>query len=975
MKKVIILNLTDNISLELKNYFEARGVKLIDPREDETSYQWTHILTKDINDFRFIRETYQTIENDIQIISISTVTDRQNFVLANGKLCLDEQWFKTDLKDFLLDKFFQNYLASNLSQDVLFNELGQFSIHQFFSFGDHLDRLTKAAFSVDIPGLAVKTYIDHLVMYLAALKNNAKMELPIEVAYGDSDQAFGIQLFFSAQNLMMDDVSACLSLNNSRHAEETLLSTALSFCDFFDFSLISNAQKVSITALWLKECEIEHPSFMLSYLPHRAQLVSYINDDSIQQDLEFNDPEGKIVLPASKSSDGVREIAKESFSDVIATRISEAVELEKVQKIVGQDLTDEEIYNLLESSAQEEQKIILGSEEAFEDVVSKISSSFEGLEAFNKDFFKEEEVLNYVIDSLRDNHQDIMQIKSLASHLPENLKNALSHFCQEKMIVQDQLTREHINEFQVHFLKNNLRKDTVVLNSQGRELIKDLKTRLESGLKNEFQEDDVVSVLNRAAENDPDKLRVKSIFKNTLKESLEVKFEFSRNGTISEEQEKIIVSSLASSLGEEAQVIREIVTNEEGVKPHKPLFVAQVSEKEKALLVQLESLQQEKKGLADKLQSTLMEIKVLKESKTAVSSIQSRAADVSHKETQQEHFDENIVLKKEIQEKLVAGNINANDQKRLNELMEKELQLMTTVREEMMKFKKLQIESTQKEALFTSEIEKLNRQLKARDLILNKSKESMLKFSERKDDEIHFLKNKLDQVQLNFQKENSNNYGLQVKHLEVQNLNLAKQMDVYKAKLSSLSEKLKKKDRADSSKEDFRKIELEKNQLQNQLMKQTKDLQRANYLLEKEVSASKELKEAFMELKQEMMELEKAPIKSEVTAKKEEALNNSGLNETVLIQQAKINTLEAQVRELEQRLAESLKVQRSGAVDEKKMLHVEASLKKVTQDLLEARNQTNDYKKENNKLRQEKTAIQNQLDRMKKESLKAKKSA
>ncbi|MFA7613590.1 MAG: hypothetical protein WCY48_05080, partial [Candidatus Caldatribacteriota bacterium] len=107
-KEVKILNLCPEINSEIIEYFQSRKLDVIDPRIDETPHQWTHILTKDINDFGFIRETYQTIEEDIQIISLTPVKDKQNFVLANGKLCFEEAWLKSTLKEFLLDKFFQD---------------------------------------------------------------------------------------------------------------------------------------------------------------------------------------------------------------------------------------------------------------------------------------------------------------------------------------------------------------------------------------------------------------------------------------------------------------------------------------------------------------------------------------------------------------------------------------------------------------------------------------------------------------------------------------------------------------------------------------------------------------------------------------------------------------------------------------------------------------------------------------------------
>src|SRR5687768_10370339 len=93
-KPLAILNLTGKLCPELEQYFVTRKIKVVDPLLSDESLPWTHIITKDRHDFNLIHDSYNTVENDIKIISLTSVIDLQNFIIANGKFVLDEVWMK-----------------------------------------------------------------------------------------------------------------------------------------------------------------------------------------------------------------------------------------------------------------------------------------------------------------------------------------------------------------------------------------------------------------------------------------------------------------------------------------------------------------------------------------------------------------------------------------------------------------------------------------------------------------------------------------------------------------------------------------------------------------------------------------------------------------------------------------------------------------------------------------------------------------
>ena len=80
-KQIIILNLTGQLFPELGDYFAKKNLTVIDPLESSLEEQeWTHILTKDVTDFTLIADTYNTMSQDIKLISLSGVEDIQNFI-------------------------------------------------------------------------------------------------------------------------------------------------------------------------------------------------------------------------------------------------------------------------------------------------------------------------------------------------------------------------------------------------------------------------------------------------------------------------------------------------------------------------------------------------------------------------------------------------------------------------------------------------------------------------------------------------------------------------------------------------------------------------------------------------------------------------------------------------------------------------------------------------------------------------------
>lgn len=388
----IILNLAGALSEELASYIAAKNIRIVDPETDSTVLRWTHVFVRDLQDFDSIGDTYQTLENDIKVISLSQPRDLQNFMMNNGKLVLDENWLKGPFGTFLLDKFFQEFSGVTLSDNYpKFRELGSFNIANPFNTGEYLDHLVYNAFENGMSALSIKTYFDHLLMFLTSLKNKGRVGFPIEVSYGNFGDVYGLQMHFFSENMQMEDITNSLTSSITKTPEEYLLYIALQSSDFFDFTYIPEVSKVVITGLWTKNEEIksDNRGMMFSVAGARAPAQSMPETSApfVLNEGEIEDL-SSMVTPA-----GVEDVK------IIPAQIEE-----ETVTVISASAPEEEVVTTVKGSkAEEEAKTkIKGSREEEDKTVTKISGAKE-----DKDNFK------VTLGGSKEEKKEKMSVKSL----------------------------------------------------------------------------------------------------------------------------------------------------------------------------------------------------------------------------------------------------------------------------------------------------------------------------------------------------------------------------------------------------------------------------------------------------------------------------------------------------------------------------------------------------------------------------------
>ncbi len=956
-RELIILNLSGEFGPELQEYFSSRKVKVVDPLSDLTDYDWTHIIVRDIHHFDQIGKTYEVLEKNRHLISLSKVNDIKNFTLNNGDIILDDVWLKGSLGSFILDKYFQGFGGIGLAENYpVFKEEGSFNIANPFSTGEYLDIMIQKAFESNVEALSVKTSFDHLVMYIAGLKAQGRVGLPFEVTYGSFDEIFAVQVHFFSEALSVTDISMSLSTKLSRQAEEYYLNLAVQSADFFDFSFMPELGKVIVTSLWTtdKRVQFENRGFMVTSLTGASPQFQYSSPEfsvpSIIGAGTMTDFTSRVVLPGKPQEESYNKMGgsdqtdqehsqtiKRSQGDSETSQVVSGGEIEadedqlvkgqagatddEDQLVKGQAGATDDEDQLVKGQAEatDDEKAILSGDKILDDVVQTVRGKFEA----NKDILKlsgskldvDKFAFNLASNINETTKEKNLKVRSLGSSLPDKIKSGLSDYAGGLSKPVEDLVDEELDDFQIEKIPEILKNE---LESQIRVSQIPLDSRKEDSMSLKSLSS------GEGRDKSSDKLSVKSL-----------------------DQPSAPQSSLATS-----QALKQLETR----------LITEKTENNK---------------LRSQLKALNSEVRILKETRNKLAEIHMKSTKAASEVNVSANEEEDKV-RKYFQRKLdEQKTLNELDLKRLSLMLEKHSKVVTEQRELEAKARKLEHEVCQKETLFASELENAKRQVKAKDLMLLKIKKTFSQMIEAKEKQLADLAGKNDLLQKSVASSPNAGQSQAIKELEKQNQNLNKQIEVYKNKITSLSTNMQPTKGDENFKDEARKLQMLNQQMKNQLDASKKEMEQLHSKLSQDNSQLITLRQDKAKLE---AELKKANFESRqnqnVAQPNDQEVKRLQSQNQMLKTQLKDTTQKITV--LENKLLEATKnapKSATGGGDENakvKLNQLEASYKKLNQDLAESRNQLTEAKKEVNKLRQDKTALQNQFDKLKKDSDKGK---
>jgi hypothetical protein len=976
--KISILNVTGKLGTELEDYFLSRQIVVSEPNDDQQEENWTHILVNHQTDIDFVVEKYKVYENNTTLVSLSELEDPKKFLLSNGRLVIQESWLKSSFSYFILDKFFQDHIGTNNQETYpSFQQLGSFNISNPFSTGDYLDRLVYKALKDDFPALSIKTYFDHFLMYAVGLKNKGKLGLPIEVTYGSVDTFFGVQIHFFADGLNQQDIASALSKEIGPKSEESLLNIALQSVDFFDCTFLQQVKKVVVSGIWIKNAEYRNKwsGMMFSSLSKADSIQQLPLTESLDIDLDnsqIEDLSYKMSSPGGEAEDKVI-VSGSEISEALTTKIVPHLDLEKIKEI----LTDNSVSN-------EEELINIPNAKDLEEVVQIVHGKVEedvsnirvrGAKLDVDDF------VTRISAGLAEKTDDNIRVKSLGNRLPDAIKRGLYDFAIGIGKDVDRWNDSDLQKFRVKRIPQIIKEESSFLTLGSKKLKSQFKDQLEKDIKEEFSVDSIDEIINDI--ESPDKaIRVKQLASKAIKNSFEKDLHLSTKPSVSEFETDLLVEVLGNVVNDEKQQIKHLMNIPDQDRVNDNVVVQSSKSNEKILENKLKTSEREIKSLKNKIQTMGDEISMLR--KSSLSSMVSKAAPPIKEELQDASIERKVhqkeeALRRKLQDSLAPDKIiNSQTQAQISHFLEMQAKLLELTRNKELEARRLQTEFLQKEAILVQELEKANRNLKNKDLVVTKTKDALHSVIDKKDADYRALEERYNK--LNGSLSSTLNENKQISSLEKKNQNMSKIIEMYREKLANFTNKADTtKNEDNSTRQDNRRLEIQHTQLKRELDLNRKELEEYQQKAVQDLSLISNLKNEKTKLLQQVKTL---TLQLKL---KENSVQNTGsdpelkkMHNQNQVLESRVKDLAGKLKEAEKRLFEAMRgsqKQTSSDDGNKRVAQLEVNLKKLSQDLLESRSQAAELKKEANKLRLEKTSMQNQLDKHKKDSEKSGKGA
>ena len=146
-KRIKILNLTEQLSASLLNYFSKDHFVLIDRSQMDDFETIDFILVENVESALDVSKDYSANKNNMKIIAIGDISNTKSFLLSNGRFVIDPSMGDDALSKILLDKIFLPEHTIHLADsfDGLFEKTREFVLTNHLTMGVHMDRISSEA--------------------------------------------------------------------------------------------------------------------------------------------------------------------------------------------------------------------------------------------------------------------------------------------------------------------------------------------------------------------------------------------------------------------------------------------------------------------------------------------------------------------------------------------------------------------------------------------------------------------------------------------------------------------------------------------------------------------------------------------------------------------------------------------------------------------------------------------------------------
>lgn len=281
-KKLYILNLLQESSVELLNFFVQEGHTIVKREEYSDNSTIDVVLLESEDDVDSVREEFSIDSTKTQFFINHKVKHLKKFLVNGGRFTSNYTTFPKAIQNLAISPRSQNNTSLHMS-DFVDGEIFRFSIVNHLMVGMAIDELSVRAFQAGFSLVSIRSLVDSLMYYLVYLKQAGFAGIPFECEYSISEGQFVFRISAMVNNFSMENIVDSFEDNNTQGQVRYLLSAAVNSCNFFDMTLFENPNKLMLTAFFDENSKSKNWGLLINNIPY-ASLIGESEHDQLYRD-------------------------------------------------------------------------------------------------------------------------------------------------------------------------------------------------------------------------------------------------------------------------------------------------------------------------------------------------------------------------------------------------------------------------------------------------------------------------------------------------------------------------------------------------------------------------------------------------------------------------------------------------------------------------------------------------------------------
>lgn len=413
---IYILNLCNELSEALLGYFDKIEATVVERNEIDDIAKIQFVLVPSLLDIKATKKELSL--EKARFIVVGNVFELKDFLLNNGRLCINDEFLNSNISEYVLNKFFkQNYnihLDESFSTEI--EEVKSIKITNHLRIGLDIDLISTYAFSRDFNLVSLRSFIDHTIYYLVYLKQAGLSGVPFEIEYGANDNFFIVNIHAAVKNFVAEYMIDSFGHVNSNDPLNYLLGVIARSCDFLDTTYIENPGKIVLTAFFAKSDEKRIRGFAFNNIETTAQVLAQLDEkvkafetidkksDELGKESESNKdkklPGNLVEIINPKNENSILNREKEKVEDLVEFTL-EDIET-KFPDLNIADFSREELDEVLDS--YEDEGFVQGLSDTDKDEIVERIQKNNMIEAYNEEL---ERVRGEIVDD--DEIKEVLQ--------------------------------------------------------------------------------------------------------------------------------------------------------------------------------------------------------------------------------------------------------------------------------------------------------------------------------------------------------------------------------------------------------------------------------------------------------------------------------------------------------------------------------------------------------------------------------------